>query len=121
MSLEFREQPAGQPWRSVPVSRTTPLPVDPLGRLGVARQLAVTTANNNVELTATCRRLSLYARGCDMRLAVGTGAQTADASTSHFIAQNERIDISVLEPANLAAIRASHASTNGTLEVTELA
>lgn len=93
---------------------------DPLGVPTVARQLAVTATSASVALTAGCRRISIRARGCDMRYVVGTGAQTANASTSHFIGQDERLDIAVPESATVAAIRESAATVNGSLAITEL-
>jgi hypothetical protein len=97
-----------------------PLPTEPLGVPTVARQLAVTTTSASVSLTAGCKRISIRARTCDMRYVVGTGAQTANASTSHFIAQDERLDIAVPAGATIAAIREAGATANGSLAITEL-
>lgn len=93
---------------------------EPLGQPSVARQQAVTISSASVTLTMTCRRVSIVARTCDMRYTVGTGAQTADATTSHFLAAGERLDLAV--PANgvIGAIRASAATADGALEITEL-
>lgn len=104
----------------VVVSETNRLPTEILGQPSVARQLAVTTTSASQTLTTTCRRVSIRARGCDMRYVVGTGAQTANASTSHFIAQDERIDIAVPANAVIAAIRESAATSDGSLAITEL-
>lgn len=116
---------AGNP---VPVSgpltdvqlRAASVATEPLGVPKVARQLAVTNASASVALTATCRRVSIKARGTDMRYVVGVGAQTADASTSHFIESGERLDLAVPAGATIAAIRESASSTNGSLAITEL-
>lgn len=97
------------------------VPTEPLGIPSVARQVAVTTTSANTALTSTCKRISIRARGCDMRYAVGVGAQTANAATSHYIAQDERLDIAVPLNANIAVIRESAATSNGSLAVTELA
>ena len=94
---------------------------EPLGLPTIARQLAVTTTSSSVELTATCRRVSIKARGTDIRYAVGVGAQTANASTSHFLESGERLDIAVPAGATIAAIRESASTTNGSLAITELA
>ena len=102
------------------VSNTNRLPTEILGQPSVAWQLAVTTASASQALTTTCRRVSIRARGCDMRYVVGTGTQTANATTSHFIGQDERLDIAVPANAVIAAIRESAATTNGSLEITEL-
>lgn len=103
-----------------PVSPDTRMPMDPLGVPTVARQLSVTTSSNSVALTAACRRVSIRARGCDMRYVVGVGTQTANASTSHFIGQDERLDIAVPAGATIAAIREAAATANGSLAITEL-
>lgn len=100
--------------------RAAAINTEPLGRPGVARQLAVSATSNSVALTASCRRISIKARGTDMRYVVGTGAQTADASTSHFIELGERLDISVPASCTIAAIRESASAVNGSLAITEL-
>lgn len=97
-----------------------PVPTEPLGIPTVARQLSVTTASASVTLTSTCKRISIRARGCDMRYAVGIGSLTANAATSHYIAQDERLDIAVPLGATIAAIRESAATVNGSLAITEL-
>ncbi len=100
-------------------------PVDTLGQPTVARQLAVTSTTSNVALTVGCRRISIRARGCPMRYAVGSGAQTADGATSHFIDLDERLDISVpASTPNIAAIAiapwGSSTIGTGSLAITEL-
>lgn len=90
---------------------------EPLGIPGVARQLAAGAASANTALTTTCLRASLYARGADVRYLIGSTSQTASA-TSHFLANGERVDIRLPATPNIGVIRA--ASTDGTLEVTEL-
>jgi len=92
------------------------LPVDTLASLGVARQLAAGAASS-ASVALTSRRVSLHANGAAIRISVGTGAQTATA-TSHFIASGERLDISVPASAQIAVIRAG--STDGVLELSEL-
>lgn len=105
---------------AIPASRKDPLPAEPLGIPTVARQLAVTATTASMDLTPACRRISIRARGADMRYVVGVGAQTANASSSHFIAQDERLDISVPAGATIAAIRETGATANGSLAITEL-
>jgi hypothetical protein len=97
--------------------------VEPLGSAGgIARQLAAAAASANVALTSTCRRVSLFARGADIRYSIGSSAQTATTTsgvaTSHYLAQGERIELAVPATPNIAAIRAG--TTDGTLEITEL-
>ena len=92
--------------------------VEPLGRPAVARQLAASSSSANTALTATCRRVSLRAVSADIRFEIGSTAQTASATTSHFIAKDERLDFAVPLTPNIAVIR--DASTDGVLEVSEL-
>jgi hypothetical protein len=89
-----------------------------LGTPGTARQLAAGAASANTALTSTVRRISMRAVGANIRFAIGTGAQTANADTSHFIADGERLDFAVVAASQIAVIR--DASTDGTLELTEL-
>lgn len=93
------------------------LPVDTLGQAGVARQLAATATSASTALTTTCRRVSIYANGIAIRYSIGTGTQTASA-TSHFIGANERLDLDVPANAQIGVLRVG--STDGVLEVTEL-
>jgi hypothetical protein len=104
-----------------PISADNPLKTETLGTPTVPRQLAITTTSASATLTASCRRISIRARGCDMRYVIGTGAQTANAGTSHFIAQDERLDLAVPAGATIAAIRETAATANGSLAITELA
>ena len=97
------------------------VPTEPLGVPTVARQVSVTTTSASTTLTSTCKRISIRARFCDMRYVVGTGSPTADASTSHFLAQDERLDIAVPLGSSIAVIRESLAVSNGSLAITELA
>ena len=102
------------------VTPDTNLPTftEPLGIPGAARQLAAGSTTANTALTAGVFRISMRAVGADIRFAVGAGSQTANATTSHFIANGERLDFAVPPGANIAVIRDGSAS--GTLEVTEL-
>lgn len=94
-----------------------PVPTEPLGVPGVARQLAAGASSVNTGLTSTCRRVSMRAVGADIRYAIGSSSQTASA-TSHLIGIGERLDVAVPATPNIAVIRAG--STSGTLELTEL-
>lgn len=104
----------------VGVADSRPLPTSPLAVPAVARQLAVTSTSASVELTPTCRCISVVARGGAMRFAVGVGAQTANASTSHYISAGERLDLAVPEGATVAAIRATGDTAGAALEISEL-
>ena len=111
-----------------------------LRKPGVARQLAAGSSTANTALTVGCERISILATTADVRYSLGTTAQTANASTSHFIKYGERIELDVpqhvdhsatgdpasidnnanygnLLASNIAVIR--DASTDGVLEVTE--
>jgi len=93
---------------------------EPLGQPSVARKITVTAASASVTLTTDCRRVSMEAVGCNQRYVVGTGAQTANASTSHWLAVGTRLDIAVPANAVIAAIRDNNATTDGVLEFSEL-
>lgn len=92
--------------------------VEPLGAPGVARQLSAGVSSANTALTDGVYRVSIRAIGADIRFEIGSGAQTANATTSHFIGRNERLDFAVPLDPNIAIIR--DASADGTLELTEL-
>ena len=94
--------------------------VEPLGIPGVARQLTATNTSQSTALTANISRISIRARGCDIRYRIGVGTQTANASTSHFIANGERLDLAVPQGASIAVIREASATVDGSLAVTEL-
>ena len=91
--------------------------VEPLGKPGLARQLAAGSTTSNTALTAGVFRISMRAVGADIRFSIGNGTQTA-TSSSHFIANGERLDFAVPGAANIAVLR--NGTTDGTLEVTEL-
>ena len=91
--------------------------VEPLGQAGLARQLTAGSTTSNTALTAGVFRISMRAVGADIRFSIGTGTQTATTS-SHFIANGERLDFAVPPGANIAVLR--NGTTDGTLEVTEL-
>ena len=91
--------------------------VEPLGVPGLARQLTATNTSANTALSANVYRISMRAVGADIRYQVGSGAQTA-TSSSHFIANGERLDVALPQGGNIAVLR--NGTTDGTLEVTEL-
>lgn len=93
---------------------------EPLRELGVSRRSTTTNANQTVTLTTTCRAISLHARGVDCRIVIATGSPTANASTSHFIAAGERIDVNVAANSVVAVIRDTDATSDGSLEISEL-
>lgn len=95
-------------------------PVNTLAMPSTARQLtaaASTGSSANIALTSTVRRISIKAVGSAMRYAIGSTAPTASA-TSHYIGQDERLDIAVPATPYIAVLSAS--TTAGVLEITEL-
>lgn len=104
----------------IPVLVGTLMPVEPLGAAGEPRQLPVGTASANTALTATCRRVTIRARKSDIRYLIGTGVQTANATTSHFLGMDERLDLAVPASAQIAVIRDIESTVNGVLELSEL-
>tara|TARA_Y100000114_G_scaffold142001_1_gene148210 strand:- start:13 stop:327 length:315 start_codon:yes stop_codon:yes gene_type:complete len=92
--------------------------VEILGEPGTARQLTAGSASSNTVLTSTTRRISIRAVGADIRFSIGAVAQTANGSTSNFIANGERLDFAIPLGAQIAVIR--DGTVNGTLELTEL-
>ena len=89
-----------------------------LGIPAQALQLAAGASSANAVLTASCRRISIHARGADIRFAIGSNTQNASATASHFIAAGERLDLALPATPNIAVIRAG--TVDGTLEVMEL-
>lgn len=104
----------------VPNSINGRIPVEPLGTPGIARQVATTATTSNTVLTGSVGRISIHARLAPLRYVVGSAAQTASATTSHYLAAGERIDIDVPATPNIAVIRASDATIDGAAEITEL-
>lgn len=100
--------------------RAAAVATEPLGIPTTAHQLAATTTSQSQALSAGCRRVSIRARGADIRYVIGVGAQTASATTSHFLAQDERLDWAVPAGAHIARIRDSAATADGSLAVTEI-
>lgn len=92
--------------------------VEFLGKPGIAYQLTAGAASTSHALAAKVFRISMRAVGADIRFQIGQGAQTADANSSHFIADGERLDFAVSSGSQIAVIR--DAATDGVLEVTEL-
>ena len=98
---------------------------------GVARQLAAGSSTANTALTVGCERISILATDADIRYSLGTTAQTANAPTSHYIKNGDRLELDVPQhvdhsegatyghklASNIAVIR--DASTDGVLELTE--
>lgn len=91
--------------------------VEPLGQPVTARQLSAGSSSSNTALTSTVTRISIRATSADIRYDIRDFATIANSS-SHFIAQNERLDLKVPLNANIAVLR--NDSTDGVLEVTEL-
>lgn len=99
-------------------SNQSPVPARILLSAGTARQLSAGASSANTALTAGIRAISIFARGGDVRFAIGNTSQTA-SGTSHYIASGERLDFDVagLATPNIAVIRVG---SDCTLEVSEL-
>jgi hypothetical protein len=85
-------------------------PVESLGTPLVSRQLTAGSTNTNTVLTSTCRRISIRCRFADARFTIGTSAQTASSTTSHYIGADERLDFAIPANAQIGYIRDSLAS-----------
>ncbi len=96
------------------------LHIEPLGILGLAYQVPTTTASTNTVLSPTASRISLYARGSAMRIAVGSTNQVANATTSHYMAAGDRLDIALPATPRIAVIRAADSTVDGVAEISEL-
>lgn len=92
--------------------------VEILGSPGVARQLTAGATSASTQLSVGVYRISMRAVGADVRFIIQEATGTANAATSHFIADGERLDFAVPSGGYLCYIR--DASTDGVLEVTEL-
>jgi hypothetical protein len=88
----------------------------------LARRSTTTVTSQNIALTDGIRAAALHALGAACRVAIGSGPQTANASTGIHIAANHNATFSVPinGGANIAVIRDISAVTDGTLEITEL-
>ena len=100
--------------------------VEILGEVGAAKQRSATTTSANITLTSGTRRVSIKAVGADMRYVIGDPefntasppvAQIAATTTSHYIADGERLDFACPEG---SAIAVRTVSGTGDLEITEL-
>jgi len=111
---------------TLPSSLTTGglLKVDTTGIPIYALQLTATSTSANTNLNSvtstTVTRLTMYARNADIRFNISTSATSASATTSHFIAMNERLDLQLPSTPNIAIIRDSAATSNGILEISTL-
>lgn len=93
------------------------IPTEPLGLPTLAWQVAVTATAATQTLTNSIKRISIKARGCDMRYSL-TG--TASSTTSHYIEAGERLDLRVNPGTTISVVRDSAATINGSLAITEL-
>lgn len=89
------------------------LPVDSLGTPGTPRVQATGSTAANLALTATCRRVSMYATAGAWYSISGTAT-----TSSHFIAEGERLDFDVPASTTISVLQDTAA---GSIRVTELA
>lgn len=99
----------------LPPTQKTPgfLSVDTLGTPGASYAQATSSAAANIALTATCRRVSMYATQ-DAWYSISGAASSA----SHFIARGERLDFDVPASTTISVLQDG---TAGSIRVTELA
>jgi hypothetical protein len=88
------------------------LPVDTLGTPGASRVQVTAGIAATVTLTATCRRVSMFATQGAWYSISGTAT-----ATSHYIGAGERLDFDV--PAS-TAISVLRETTDGSIRITEL-
>jgi hypothetical protein len=93
------------------------IPTEPLGLPGEAWQVVVGATAEPQILTPSIKRISIKARGCDMRYSV---SGVASATTSHFIEAGERLDLRVNPNTTVSVVKDFYAIVNGSLEITEL-
>lgn len=96
------------------------LPVEATGRPTVARSVVSSSVSTNTVLTASVKRIAIYARTVDIRFKIGTGAQVANADTDHYLPKATRVVFAVPLNANIAVIRDSLEMVNGLVEISEL-
>ena len=96
------------------------LPVEAAGRPTVARSANSTAVSTNIVLTASVRRIAIYARTVDIRFKIGSVAQVANADTDHYLPKATRVVFAVPANANIAVIRDSLETMNGLVEISEL-
>ncbi|MCS6243000.1 MAG: hypothetical protein H2172_03965 [Opitutus sp.] len=95
--------------------------------LFAAKQATAGTSTVSTSISAGVTQLSIHCRTANARFAVGYGAQTASATTGHFIAAGERLKIDIPLPTaagtarNIAFIRDSAAVADAAIEITEIA
>lgn len=117
----FEEDPPGSDrWKRVSsIARGASIHADILVGLGSRKTVAADSTSARVQLSTTgIRGVSVTAMGADVRFALGDAAVTASA-TSHYLPEGQSRDFKVEPGQYIAAIRA--ASTDGDLEITELA
>ncbi len=88
------------------------LPVDTLGTPGVPRVQATSGTAANIALTATCRRVSMFATQGAWYSISGTAT-----ATSHYIGAGERIDFDVPASTTISVLQETAA---GSIRITEL-
>jgi hypothetical protein len=88
----------------------------------LARRSTTTVTSQNIALTEGIRAVTLHALGSACRIAMGSGVQTANASTGIHIAANHNVTYAtpIDGGTNIAVIRDIAAVTDGTIEITEL-
>jgi hypothetical protein len=101
---------------------STRKPIENASFPSLARRSTTTVTSQNIVLSEGIRAVTLHALGAACRIAIGSGAQTANASTGIHLAANHNVTFSVPinGGANIAVIRDISAVADGTIEITEL-
>jgi hypothetical protein len=94
---------------------------DPTGFPLKSTPIAVSGSTQSISLTGESKRVSIAAVGGAVRYELKTAVTlTADAATSHYLGEDQRIDLAVPSgAAKLAVIRATGSAATS-VEVTEL-
>jgi hypothetical protein len=97
-------------------------PVESFSYPSLARRVTATTTSQNVALTSGIRAITIHVRDAACRVAIGSGPQTANATSSVFLPQGSTTTFQtpLNGAANLAVIRDTAAAVNSVLEITEL-
>ena len=106
-------------------NKYTDAQVEILGELGKAHKLGATSASNRLtDLSPTTKRVSIKAVGTDMRFAFGDSSvnatDTTNTTTSHYIADGERLDLACPEGTYIAVKTVLSIGASGDLYITEL-
>lgn len=94
---------------------------EPHSTIATHRRSTTTISSQNIPLSNGLRGISILCLTSNARFVIGSGAQTANAATSPIIAKGERLILLVpIESPNIAVIRDTAETVDGTIEISEL-